>query len=125
MGVVAIFTHPSANAFSAAALVPDVRDLSTLNLWASIAFAFAGLELSSTMGEETANPKRDLPRSIVISAPLIALVYILGTLSVLWLVPTGDLNIVSGFLQAITVGRCRRVARAPVVGADGGRPVPR
>jgi glutamate:GABA antiporter len=104
MGVVAIFTHPSANTFTAAALVPDVRDLSTLNLWASIAFAFAGLELSSTMGEETANPKRDLPRSIVISAPLIALVYILGTVSVLWLVPTGDLNIVSGFLQAITVG---------------------
>jgi len=104
LGGIAIFTHPSVNAFTAAKLVPNVRDLSTLNLWASIAFAFAGLELSSTMGEETANPRRDLPRSIVISAPLIAAAYILGTLSVLWLVPTGDLNIVSGFLQAISVG---------------------
>src|SRR6476660_8395003 len=104
LGVVAMFAHPSANVFTRANLVPDVTNLSTLNLWASVAFAFAGLELSSTMGEETANPKRDLPRAIVISAPLIALVYILGTLSVLWLVPTGDLNIVSGFLQAITVG---------------------
>jgi amino acid transporter len=102
--VIAIFTHPSVNTFTAAKLVPDVTDLSTLNLWASIAFAFAGLELSSTMGEETANPRRDLPRAIVISAPLIAAAYILGTLSVLWLVPTGDLNIVSGFLQAISVG---------------------
>ena len=79
-------------------------DLSTLNLWASIAFAFAGLELSSTMGEETANPKRDLPRAILIAAPLIAVVYVLGTLSVLWLVPNGDLNIVSGFLQGIEKG---------------------
>ncbi len=104
LGVVAIVTHPSANAFTAARLVPNVTDLSTLNLWASIAFAFAGLELSSTMGEETANPRRDLPRAIVISAPLIAAAYILGTLSVLWLVPTGDLNIVSGFLQAISIG---------------------
>jgi amino acid transporter len=43
------------------AVAPNVTDLSTLNLWASIAFAFAGLELSSTMGEETANPTRDLP----------------------------------------------------------------
>ena len=101
LGITAMVRHPSANAFTAARLVPDETDLSTLNLWASIAFAFAGLELSSTMGEETANPKRDLPRSIVISAPLIAIAYILGTLSVLWLVPTGDLNIVSGFLQAI------------------------
>jgi amino acid transporter len=104
LGGIAIFTHPSVNEFTAAKLVPNVRDLSTLNLWASIAFAFAGLELSSTMGEETANPRRDLPRSIVISAPLIAAAYILGTLSVLWLVPTGDLNIVSGFLQAISFG---------------------
>src|SRR5215207_1146087 len=104
LGLVAVFMHPSANAFTRERLVPNVTELSTLNLWASIAFAFAGLELSSTMGEETANPRRDLPRSIVISAPLIAIVYILGTLSVLWLVPTGDLNIVSGFLQAISVG---------------------
>jgi glutamate:GABA antiporter len=104
LGLTAVVVHPSANTFTRGKLLPDVTDLSTLNLWASIAFAFAGLELSSTMGEETANPKRDLPRSIVISAPLIAVAYILGTLSVLWLVPTGDINIVSGFLQAIRVG---------------------
>jgi len=104
LGIAAIATHPSANGFSRASLTPNVTELSTLNLWASIAFAFAGLELSSTMGEETANPTRDLPRSIVIAAPLIAVAYILGTLAVLWLVPTNDLNIVSGFLQAITAG---------------------
>lgn len=104
LGLAAVAMHPSANAITAERLVPDVTELSTLNLWASIAFAFAGLELSSTMGEETANPRRDLPRAIVIAAPLIAAAYILGTLSVLWLVPNDDLNIVSGFLQGITAG---------------------
>jgi amino acid transporter len=104
LGLAAVFMHPSANAFTRERLVPDVTELSTLNLWASIAFAFAGLELSSTMGEETANPRRDLPRAIVISAPLIAVAYILGTLSVLWLVPNDELNIVSGFLQGISAG---------------------
>jgi amino acid transporter len=104
LGLTAVVMRPSANAFTSSNIVPDVTDLSTLNLWASIAFAFAGLELSSTMGEETANPKRDLPRAILIAAPLIAAAYVLGTLSVLWLVPNGDLNIVSGFLQGITAG---------------------
>ena len=104
LGLAAVAMHPSANAITAERLVPDVTELSTLNLWASIAFAFAGLELSSTMGEETANPRRDLPRAIVIAAPLIAAAYILGTLSVLWLVPNDELNIVSGFLQGITAG---------------------
>ena len=104
LGLTAVVMRPSANAFTSTNIVPNVTDLSTLNLWASIAFAFAGLELSSTMGEETANPKRDLPRAILIAAPLIAVAYVLGTLSVLWLVPNGDLNIVSGFLQGITAG---------------------
>ena len=104
LGLAAVFMHPSANAFTRERLVPDVTELSTLNLWASIAFEFAGLELSSTMGEETANPRRDLPRAIVISAPLIAVAYVLGTLSVLWLVPNDELNIVSGFLQGISAG---------------------
>jgi amino acid transporter len=58
LGLAAVVMRPSANAFTRERLIPDVTELSTLNLWASIAFAFAGLELSSTMGEETANPQR-------------------------------------------------------------------
>lgn len=95
---------PSANAWHARSFVPDLTDLSSLNLWASIAFAFAGLELAATMGGEVENPERTLPRGIALSAPLIALVYVLGTASLLWLVPIGELNIVSGFLQGVARG---------------------
>ena len=71
---------------------------------ASIAFAFAGLELASTMADEVENPRRNLPRSIFISAPLIAVVYVIGTAAVLWRLPNKDINVVSGFLQAIKAG---------------------
>ena len=95
---------PSANPMHARAFVPDLTDLSSLNLWASIAFAFAGLELAPSMGGEVENAQRSLPRAIFISAPLIALIYILGTAALLWLVPVGELNIVSGFLQGVARG---------------------
>jgi amino acid transporter len=75
-----------------------------LNLWATIAFAFAGLELSSTMGSEIKNPSRNLPRSIYLSAPAVAFIYILGTCSMIWLVPTEQINVVAGPLQAISNG---------------------
>jgi amino acid transporter len=105
LGGVAVFSgHASANPVTRANVTPDLFHLSGLNLWASIAFAFAGLELSSAMGGEVRNPRVTLPRAILIAAPLIALVYILGTGSLLWLVPTGQINIVSGFLQATTAG---------------------
>jgi amino acid transporter len=105
LGAFAAFTgHPSANPITRENIVPDLRHYAGLNLWASIAFAFAGLELSSAMGGEVRDPRRTLPRAILISAPLIALVYILGTGALLWLIPVGEINIVSGFLQATAAG---------------------
>jgi amino acid transporter len=103
-GAAMLLGHPSANPVTRQNVVPDLGHISGLNLWASIAFAFAGLELSSAMGGEVRDPRRTLPRAILIAAPLIALVYILGTGALLWLVPTGDINIVSGFLQATNAG---------------------
>ena len=98
------FLSGNANPIAVAELKPDFTDLPMLNLWATIAFAFAGLELSSTMGSEIENPRRNLPRSIYIAAPLVAIIYILGTSSMLWLVPKDQINIVAGPLQAVSNG---------------------
>jgi amino acid transporter len=103
-GVYAAATRPPATPMTGVTLLPDLGDWSSLNLWASIAFAFAGLELSAVLGDEVRDPRRTLPRSILIAAPLIAFLYIAGTVSVLWLVPSAEVNIVSGFLQALAVG---------------------
>lgn len=104
LGGYAMMTHPSANRFDAGQLVPHFDNFSEINLWASIAFAFTGLELSATMCDEIKEPRRSLPRAVLLSAPLIAGIYILGTVSVLWLVPSKDVNVVSGFLQSIKAG---------------------
>jgi len=104
LGVYGAVTTPPANEFSLATLKPDLNNLPALNLLASIAFAFAGLELASTMADEVENPRCNLPRSIFISAPLIAVAYIVGTAAVLWRLPNKDVNVVSGFLQAIKAG---------------------
>jgi amino acid transporter len=104
LGLYFALTSSPANAFTLAKLKPDLTNLPVLNLWATIAFAFAGLELSSTMGHEIHEPRRNLPRSVYLAAPLVALIYVCGTGSMLWLVPTKDINIVAGPLQAISTG---------------------
>jgi amino acid transporter len=92
------------NPITRATLVPHLGSFETVNLWASIAFAFAGIELIATMGGEIRDPRRNLPRSIFISVPLIVFLYLAGTTAVLWLVPTRDTNVVSGVLQGIAAG---------------------
>ena len=104
LGLHAFLTQPTANPFRWGQLRPDLTNLPQLNLWATIAFAFAGLELSATMGSEIRDPRRNLPRSIYIAAPLVAIVYICGTGSMLWLVPRDEINLVAGPLQAISNG---------------------
>jgi amino acid transporter len=97
-------TTAPATEITAAEFIPDFTNIAALNLLATIAFAFAGMELVSTMGDEVDDPRRNLPRSVYIAAPLIALAYILGTAAVLWLAPPQKFDRVTGFMQAISAG---------------------
>src|SRR3989454_8536342 len=76
----------------------------TVNFWSQIAFAFTGLELVSAMSGEIRDPRRTLPRAALGAGALIALMYMVGTASVLSLVPGTDVDPKSGVFHAITVG---------------------
>jgi amino acid transporter len=74
-----------------------------VNFWPQLAFAFAGLELVSTMSDEVREPRKTLPRAIFGSAVLIALIYIAGTVAVLALLNDAAVDPKSGVFQAIAV----------------------
>jgi glutamate:GABA antiporter len=103
-GLHAALTRAPATPITLETITPNLGNMSQLNLWASIAFAYAGLELCAVMGDEIKDPRRTLPRSIYIAAPFIAFLYIAGTASLLWLVPSSEVHIVSGFFQAMAAG---------------------
>lgn len=107
LAAAALFVAPPANDLTLRSLVPDLANFSEVNLWATIAFAFAGLELAAVMAGEVRDPRKTLPRSILLATPLILLLYVVGTIAVLVLIPQHDVNIVSGALQAIDAGAGR------------------
>jgi glutamate:GABA antiporter len=79
-------------------------DFDTLNFWSGIAFAFTGMELVCAMSEEVRNPRKTFPRSILISAVLIGVIYFLGTIALLWILPADQVNTQNGVFQAISSG---------------------
>ncbi len=103
IAAVVAFHHGSATHFTLANMLP-AWNWDTVNFWSQIAFAFTGLELVSAMSEEVHNPQRTLPRAVFGAGALIALMYIVGTFSVLALVPAADIDPQSGVFHAITVG---------------------
>jgi glutamate:GABA antiporter len=76
----------------------------TVNFWSQIAFAFTGLELVSAMSGEIREPRKILPRALIAAAALIAGMYIIGTFSLLALVPANEIDPKSGVFHAITAG---------------------
>jgi len=102
VGLLALFHSGSATRMPAASLVPNFAALPTILFFANLCFGFAGLELAPTMAGEVVDPCRTFPRAIVISGMTIAACYLVGTMSLLWALPPGEISIISGVNQAIT-----------------------
>lgn len=92
----------SATQFSAAAMTPSF-ELKHMLFWASLAFAFSGCETASFMSGEIKNPRRTIPRALMVSGAIVALCYMFGTLAVLLILPPGSIDSMSGLLQATSV----------------------
>ena len=76
----------------------------TVNFWSQIAFAFTGLELVSAMSQEIRDPRKTLPRAVMASGAMIAVIYILGTFAVLSMIPAANVDPKSGVFQALAQG---------------------
>jgi amino acid transporter len=106
MGAYIYMHHGSQTPMNWSNIIPTKKnlDFDTLNLWASITFAFTGLELCSAMSEEVKNPQKTIPRAIYAAGVMIAVIYILGTIAVMVMVPSSNVDPKSGVFQAIHDG---------------------
>jgi amino acid transporter len=100
-GAIAFTMFGSATSFAPSALVPRDNLLDTMSLWSSLCFAFSGFEIASMVGQEVYNPRKTIPRSIVLSGIAITAIYILGSASILVAVPSSELAERSGIADAV------------------------
>jgi glutamate:GABA antiporter len=100
-GAIAFATFGSATSFAPSELVPRDNFIDTIGLWSSLCFAFSGFEISSMVGQEVHDPRRTIPRSIVLSGIAITAIYILSSASVLIAVPASELAERSGIADAV------------------------
>ncbi len=71
--------------------------------WSTIFFAFAGCESGSFMGDEIENPRRTIPRALLVSGIVIAAGYIAGTVALLIALPSSTVDGVNGFMHGVSV----------------------
>ena len=90
----------SATQFTIASLVPHLT-LNNAIFWSTIFFAFGGCEAGSFMGEEIQNPRRVIPRALLVGGSVLAIGYIAGTVALLVAIPSEAASGADGFLKAI------------------------
>jgi amino acid transporter len=77
----------------------------SLNIFGKMALgALSGFEYVAILAGECRNPEKTIGRAVWMAVPIIAVMFILGTSSVLALVPQNQIDLVSPIPQALTVG---------------------
>ena len=85
-------------------LLPSMT-LFTLGVFSKMTFgALSGFEIVATFAGESHNPARTIGRSILLTAPLIALLYILGTSGILAFVSPDAIDVIGPIPQALRTG---------------------
>jgi len=82
-----------------------VLSLMTLNLLGKMGFgAFGGFEYVAIHAGEARDAARSIGRSVAIAAPIIVVLFVLGTSSVLMLIPPDRIDLIAPIPQILSVG---------------------
>src|SRR5262249_13185247 len=90
----------SATPIHVSGLVPTRFDFPSINLFSTMTFAFAGLELAPTLGGEIHDAAATLRRGVVVSGFAIVAVYIVGTAAMIVALPANTVSVTNGMPQA-------------------------
>jgi amino acid transporter len=79
--------------------------LYNLNILGKLGFgALGGFEYMAILAGETKSPTRSISRSVIIAAPVICLMFVLGTSTVIAFVPADNIDLIGPLPQVLSVG---------------------
>jgi glutamate:GABA antiporter len=105
-----ITIHPTFRDF-----IPNFSNINSIVLLLTFVFLFIGIEMTAAHASEIKNVKRNYPLAILIAGLVMVVVSIGGSLIVALLVPAGDLNLLTGIMQAFVVILAGNAWLVPVI----------
>jgi len=90
----------SAAPMTASHLLPAWTGLGSIVLVVNSFFTYAGVEVNAVHVDELQNPAREYPRSIFLAMALVLAVFIGPTLAISWVIPSAQISLTAGVMQA-------------------------
>ena len=98
LGIVYIATGGHNNMDMSQGFFPDLTKLDNLVLASSIFLFYAGMEMMGVHVMDVNNPSRNYPKAIVIGSIVTVLIFILGTFSLGFIIPSKDISLTQSLL---------------------------
>jgi glutamate:GABA antiporter len=95
--------NPLAIEISTKTFFPDISHIGNLALLSSVVFGLIGLEMSAIHAGDVRNPQKDYPRAVFISASVILITLILGSLAIAFVIPQAEIQLSSGLIESFKV----------------------
>ncbi|MEV6166433.1 APC family permease [Streptomyces sp. NPDC052052] len=81
-------------------LLPQWTGLASLVLIVNNFLSYSGMEMNAVHVSSLKNPAKEYPRSMFLAMGLVLMIFILPALAISWVVPSGQLSLTAGVMQA-------------------------
>ena len=95
--------NPSQTEFSWDNFVPDLSETEKLSFIVGAFLTFSGIEASASNAASAKNPRRDYPIAIITSAAVALVLVTIISLAIAIVVPSDQINLDAGIMQAIAI----------------------
>lgn len=92
--------HPIQIPLTLDAFIPDLSNIDNIVFLAGVMVIISGIEITSVHSDAVIDPKRTLPKAIMLSAMLSITLLVLGAISLALVVPQKDISLVAGLMEA-------------------------
>lgn len=100
-GIYAGFANGFANVINLGTLTPSLE--AGMSYLPVIIFNFMGFEVIAGASSAMKNPKRDIPKAVMLGGSLIAFFYLLATFGILATIPVANISDATGVIEAFSV----------------------
>jgi amino acid transporter len=92
--------NPSAAPMTASHIFPEWTGLASLVLIVNNFLSYSGMEMNAVHVSSLKNPGKEFPKSMFLAMGLVLLIFILPALAISWVIPTDQLSLTAGVMQA-------------------------
>ena len=102
LGIYVACTYGLANEYTIASMFPSL-DFVGIGFVAVIIFNFIGFEVVSTFADDLENPKKEIPKAVILGGLLMALFYLLPSFGINVAIPVADIPTSTGITESFAI----------------------